>query len=187
MLAMYLVVGRSGDAWSWDRWRERRAGQGGPSPAVRTNLAIRLIQCHLCVIYLFGGISKMRGQMWWDGSAVWYAVANLEYQSFDLTWLVRYPLMISALTHLTVFWETFYCVLIWPRRTRPLMLLLAVAVHGGIALFLGMVTFGLAMLIANLAFVSSESVSAMATALRQRGWGRGRTLVKMQPTGRSSA
>jgi hypothetical protein len=125
----------------------------------------------MCVIYLFGGIGKMRGMDWWNGSAVWYASANLEYQSLSLTWLVYYPWLIALLTHLTVFWETFYPVLIWPRLTRPLFLAMAVVVHGGIALFLGMKTFGLVMLIGNLAFVAPEHVEQLVNLLlgKKRG------------------
>ena len=59
----------------------------------------------------------------------------------------------AFVAHLTVAWELSYCVLVWPRLTRPLVLALAVPLHLGIALFLGMITFGLVMLIGNLAFV----------------------------------
>ena len=161
MLAMYLMVGPSGAVYSVDHWLATRR-TGRPSPpaqaTVTANIAIRLIQLHMCVIYLFGGISKMRGQLWWDGSAVWYAIANLEYQSWDITWLINYPWLIALLTHITVIWETYYCVLVWPKATRPITLLLAVCVHSGIALCLGMITFGLVMIIGNLAFVSPATV-----------------------------
>ena len=30
---------------------------------------------------------KARGTSWWDGTAMWYAIANYEYQSMNLTWL----------------------------------------------------------------------------------------------------
>jgi hypothetical protein len=43
--------------------------------------------------------------------------------------------------------------LVWPRLTRPWILVIAFFVHAGIALFMGMITFGLMMLVANLAFV----------------------------------
>jgi hypothetical protein len=162
MLAMYLMVGPSGAVYSLDRWLFAGKTGGGVAPptTVTANIAIRLIQLHMCIIYLFGGISKMRGQLWWDGSAVWYAVANLEYQSWDMTWLIQYPWLIALLTHVTVIWETYYCVLVWPKATRTITLLLAVCVHGGIALFLGMITFGLAMMIGNLAFVSPAIVQS---------------------------
>ena len=82
------------------------------------------------------------------------AVGNLEYQSLSATWLIRFRYLAALLAHVTVFWETFYCVLVWPRLTRPIVLAIAAGVHLGIGLFLGMWTFGLAMLIANTAFVS---------------------------------
>lgn len=168
MLALYLMVGPCGAVYSVDRWLARRRAGGQATelaPSVSGNIAIRLIQLHMCVIYLFGGIAKMRGEMWWDGTAVWYSISNLEYQSFDMTWMVRYPWLIATLSHVTVFWETFYCALIWPKQTRPIALFLALSVHGGIALFLGMITFGLAMIFGNLAFVSPRLVDGCVRRL----------------------
>ena len=67
-------------------------------------------------------------------------------------------MLVNFLTHATVAWEISYCVLIWNRWTRPLVLLGAVAIHLGIVTALGMPTFGLAMLIANLSFVSPQLI-----------------------------
>jgi hypothetical protein len=173
LIATYLMIGDSGGAWSLDRWRATRKSLTthhsplGPSPAISTNIAIRLLQLHLCIIYLFGGIGKMRGEMWWDGSALWYAFASLEYQSLSMTWTVRYPWLLALLTHVTVFWETFYCFLVWPKLTRPICLALAVFVHLGIAACLGMTTFGLAMIIANLAFIYPETLRDLPRRLRK--------------------
>jgi hypothetical protein len=165
-IAMYLVVGPAGAVWSVDRWLAgRRQRLDPPPPAVTTNIAIRLLQLHMCVIYLFGGISKMRGDLWWDGSALWFGFANLEYQSLDMTWMVHMPWLLALLTHITVFWEAYYCFLVWPKLTRPICLGLAVAVHLGIALCLGMKTFGLAMIIGNLAFVAPAVVRGVVTWL----------------------
>jgi uncharacterized membrane protein YphA (DoxX/SURF4 family) len=165
-IATYLMLGSSGAVYSVDRWLAARRGELRPvEPTVGTNIAVRLLQVHMCIIYLFGGIGKMRGENWWDGSATWLALASLEYQSLDMTWLVRHRWLLALLTHVTVFWETFYCFLIWPKLTRPICLLLAVFVHGGIALFLGMKTFGLAMLIGNLAFIYPETVHGVVTWL----------------------
>ncbi|MCA9217765.1 MAG: HTTM domain-containing protein [Planctomycetales bacterium] len=162
MLAMYLIVGPCGAAYSVDNWlAKRKSGTNrAHQPTVSANVAIRLIQCHMCIMYLFAGIAKMRGGTWWDGSAVWFAIASFEYQSLDATWLGRWPHVIALLSHVTVFWETFYCVLVWPRLSRPIILVLAVAVHGGIAMYLGMITFGLAMLIGNFAFIEPKLVDA---------------------------
>ena len=67
-----------------------------------------------------------------------------------MTWLASHPVLIALASHATVFWELSYWALVWNRFTRPLVLWMAVFVHLGIALFMGMITFGLAMIIANL-------------------------------------
>lgn len=173
MLAMYLMLAPCGAVFSVDAIIRKRLGSAvetdpwlrrlfpDDSPSVMAGVATRLAQLHLCVIYLFGGLWKARGTTWWDGTALWFAAANLEYQSANLTWLGRFPTIFSALTHLTVFWEVFYCALVWPRLTRPIVLAMAVAVHGGIALFLGMITFGSMMIVANAIFVPPDWIAKL--------------------------
>jgi hypothetical protein len=154
MLSMYLSISRCGDTWSLDQ----RFGLAQTCGRHWQNrLATRLIQLHLCVIYFFGGLGKARGWMWWDGTAMWYSVASYEYQSLDMTWIGRYPTLGSILTHATLFWEITYAALVWPRLTRPWVLLLGFLVHLGIACFLGMATFGLMMIVANSVFISLEN------------------------------
>jgi hypothetical protein len=163
LLVMYLAVGPSGAAFSVDRWlQSRKAGVPLPvEPSWSANLAIRLIQVHMCIIYLFAGLAKLTGPAWWDGTAMWMALGNLEYQSLDMVWIAQWPLLINLLTHVTVFWEISYSALVWPRLTRPIVLLLAIPLHMGIAICLGMMTFGLIMLVGNLAFVPPEFIRAL--------------------------
>ncbi len=157
-LSLYLMLGPSGLRYSVDAWRAKRAGRLMDRPSVTANIAVRLMQCQLCVMYLFAGLSKLQGQTWWTGLAVWGGVANQEYQTLDLTWLASWPLLVNFLTHATVAWELSYCVLIWNRWTRPLVLFGAIGIHLGIVTALGMPTFGLAMLIANVSFVGPKLV-----------------------------
>jgi hypothetical protein len=171
MLAMYLWIGPCGACFSVDAWLRNKREQGrGEAPPVRpielsitANIAIRLIQCHMCLIYLFSALGKAQGQTWWDGTAIWLAVANREYQSWDATWLASWPLLGSAISHITVLWELSYSALIWPRLWRPLMLAMAVGVHLGIGLWMGMMSFGLAMIVGNLAFVEAYYVRTLLT------------------------
>ncbi|MDA7978913.1 MAG: HTTM domain-containing protein [Pirellulales bacterium] len=155
LLAIYLVVGPSGARYSVDRLITRWRGkpQMDVLPSVGANVGIRLIQLHMCVIYLFAGIGKS-GLTWWNGEAMWLSVASYEYQSMDMTWLANWPITLAVLTHVSVWWEMSYCVLVWPRITRPILIALAFPLHIGIAAFMGMITFGYIMIVGNLAFVS---------------------------------
>ncbi len=186
MLALYLIVSRAGNVWSVDAWMTNHKLLGDPSrssglrsigsalmnwgddgrPGWTNTLSTRLIQLHLCVIYFFGGVGKLRGSLWWDGSAMWFSVSAYEYQSFDMTWIGHFPWIASIATHVALFWEVMYCAIIWPRYTRPIALSIALLVHGGIALFLGMVTFGWMMIVANFAFIEPEWVLSWLSRLR---------------------
>jgi len=170
MLAMYLMLGGAGEAFSLDRLIEkwRYPKRKLPTTSTAANVSIRLIQLHMCVIYLFAGTGKLLGDTWWEGTAMWGAVANSEYQSMDMTWLASYPLLIALLTQVSLAWELTYSALVWPRLTRPLVLFMAIPLHLGIALCMGMVTFGLAMLIANLAFVSPWIIRELEVSIRSK-------------------
>ncbi len=159
LLLLYLAIGPSGAAYSVDRWRALRRGRSSRGqPRIDANLAIRLIQLHMCLIYLVAGLGKLLGETWWAGTALWGAFANFEYQTIDMTWLAWHPLLVNLVTHTILFWEISYCVLVWPRLIRPLILALAIPLHLGIALSMGMMSFGLVMLVGNLAFVSPAVV-----------------------------
>lgn len=167
---MYLMLAPSGSCFSIDAILRRRYADKRLTsrrlvwlfpeavPTVSANIATRLLQLHLCVIYLFGGLAKARGESWWDGTAIWFSVGNYEYQSVDMTWLANFPRLFTAMSHITLFWEIFYCAIIWPRRTRPIALAMAVAIHGGIALTMGMMTFGFMMIAANGIFIEPKTV-----------------------------
>jgi hypothetical protein len=167
LLTLYLAIGPSGQALSVDRWLAGRRGgaeASRPAPSAAANLAQRLIQVHMCVIYFFAGVSKLQGPAWWNGEAMWRAFANLEYQSADMTWLAWHPWLVNLITHASIAWELSFCVLIWLRLWRPLVLAGAVVLHLGIGLFLGMWTFGLVMLIGCASFLPAEAVRQFVAA-----------------------
>ena len=157
-LCMYCAIGNSGGAYSIDRMLAFGKSVPAPLPSATTTIAIRLIQIHLCVVYFFAAIGKLQGDTWWTGEAVWWAMACYEYQQIDMTWLAKYLPLVNAMTLLSLFWELLYPALIWPRLTRPIMLVAAVMVHLGIGLCMGMMEFGLVMLVANMAFLERPPV-----------------------------
>ncbi len=154
LLAIYLAISPCGTSFSVDRWwHSQRQGRGAVADSVMATIATRLIQLHMCVIYLFAGLGKLQGDSWWNGQAIWGAIANYEYQTLDLTFLADHMGVVNLLTWGTIAWETSYPFLVWPRLSRPVVIGAAVAVHLGIGMGMGMMTFGLAMIIGNMAFL----------------------------------
>jgi predicted DCC family thiol-disulfide oxidoreductase YuxK len=183
---LYLAAtGASGQAVSLDRffgrWRQaraiagRRRGSGGirwdlprgvPEPSISANLALRLIQLHLCVIYGTAGLAKLQGTAWWNGLAIWGTLASGEFRLLDFTWIAAYPLLLNVLTHGALALEVVYPALIWVPIFRPLFLALIVTLHLGIGVTApGLTEFALAMIAGNLAFVSGGWLRSLVTGL----------------------
>jgi Vitamin K-dependent gamma-carboxylase len=175
VLLLYLMIGPSGAALSVDRlltsWWARRRGLPAPEPrpSVSANLAIRLIQIHACIIYGAAGLAKLQGQAWWYGIAPWGTLANFEYTPMQYPlyvdflrflaktrWLYESTMTIGALG--TLVFEIGYPFLIWRPAFRTIWLWIAVLLHAGIGMFLGLRTFSFLMLAFNLAFVSPGTV-----------------------------
>lgn len=156
-LCLYLAIGNSGGTYSVDAWLAKRRGAGqGNEFCTSTQIATRLIQIHMCIVYLFAAIGKLQGDMWFNGEAIWGALASYEYQTLDMTWLGQHMWLVAILTLGSLAWELSYAALIWPKLTRPIVLAVAIPVHLGIGICMGMMTFGLIMLVGNFAFVNPK-------------------------------
>lgn len=165
--ALYLAVScASGAAWSLDRWLAQRRGVSGPPRlSIPANLGLRLIQLHLCIVYGMAGLAKLQGPAWWNGTAFGLVLMTSEFRSLiDVSWLVRYEVAVNLATHTTMAFELLYPILIWNRWARPLLLAVAVALHLGIGVTLGLNEFGLAMIAGNLAFLTRNRPAGSTTA-----------------------
>jgi hypothetical protein len=182
MLTLYLMFAPTGDAVSVDRliarYRERRrARQAGEAPGdlpVRwswsANAVIRLIQLHMCLVYLCSGLAKLQGPAWWGGYATWTTINIPEFALVDMRWLGRMPdgvwqSLTLITTYATLAFEIAFPFIIYSRALRPLTLFMAVALHLGIGLFMGLGAFGCIMLAGCLSFVSPSGLRWFLDAL----------------------
>jgi hypothetical protein len=197
IVLFYLLISPCGAAWSVDRlirkwWVKAKPGVVAwwyrllrrpaptdlapaapvpdlPEPSIAANVAIRLLQIHLCIIYLIAGLAKLLGRAWWDGSAIWMTLGNYEFapMQFDLylrflRFLGSHQLLYEAFMTggglFTLAFEIGYAFLVWRPRLRWFFLASALLLHGGIGLFLGLKTFSFMMLVMNMAFLRKEEV-----------------------------
>jgi hypothetical protein len=167
-LLIYLCIGPSGSFLSVDRWlaRLRQAGDAAePQPSLWANLSIRLIQVHTAMFFLMMGLTKLNGEGWWDGVAIWSLLAQTQSRPLDLTFLQRSgqvgEFFVNFWTHAVVYYELAFPVLIWNRHARPLLLGLGVVIWLSLILASGLLLFGLTMLAATAAFIPAERYRAL--------------------------
>jgi hypothetical protein len=159
MLLFYLSLSPAGKNLSLDRliWT-KKTDDGVPPPEASwtANLGLRLIQVHLAGFYLMMGLSKLAGETWWDGTAVWWLIAHPESRIVDLTGLGYHPFVINFWTHIIVLFELAFALFVWNRWARPLLLLVAIPMWLSLAIVSAQPAFCLVMLLANLAFVPAD-------------------------------
>jgi hypothetical protein len=167
MVMLYLCLAPCGRRFSIDRLRARRAAGAAPLELQPTSdlsttatIATRLIQVHLALLVAMMGFSKLTGEVWWTGTGVWWLIARQESRLVDLSWLYSSPKLIAVWSHLVVFFELAFGVLVWVPLARPLLLALGVAVWASLALVTGETTFALMLCVASLAFVPPAFVRA---------------------------
>jgi hypothetical protein len=137
----YLLVFPSGRAWTF-------ASRPAPHRAETIPVGcLRVMQFHLCAIYLAAGLDKAMGRQWWNGEAIWQIVSQPIFSTFDLSWLARPSWIPTLAGWSTLLVEIGYVFFIWPRRTRKLWGIATLGLHLGIGLFMGLVFFSSVMIL----------------------------------------
>ena len=158
----YLFVLPSGRAW---RLPSRPVSQG-PEETIPVG-CLRVMQVHLCVIYLAAGLDKATGSQWWNGEAIWQTVSQPIFSTFDLSWLARHSWIPMLAGWGTLVVEIGYAFLIWPGRTRKAWCIATIGLHLGTCLFMGLVFFSSVMiLLTSCLFLIPEEVMERAVAPR---------------------
>jgi hypothetical protein len=117
VLLWCLAIGRSGAAWSLDRWFRGRAEP--PQPSVRGRIALGLIQVHATAIALASLFAQLKGDVWWDGTAAWWLAARADSRVIDLTSLfARSEYACNLVTHGITAFEAVFAVGIWFTATQ---------------------------------------------------------------------
>ncbi|WP_298736026.1 hypothetical protein [uncultured Chitinophaga sp.] len=132
----------------------------GAADSAWNTLSIRVLQLHLCIVYLASGIEKSMGIQWWNGEAIWQTLMHTQFSRFDMSWLSEYPWLARLICWSTLLVEIGYPVYMWFRPLRLYGYLAVVLLHLGIAICMGLELFGAAMIIFSTAAFGWPYVTA---------------------------
>lgn len=178
MLMFYLALSPCGATHSFDRWRALRKGSVAADPANvpatisswrhapprwSATVTLRLIQVHLCAIYVFMALAQWGGgggeTPWATGDAIWLLAAR-PTAGLSFRWLASAPVLIDLWTHGMWIFEFAFPLAIWARRARPALLVLAALVWLAFGCLTGQFAFCLLMIVATWAFWPERQVAA---------------------------
>ncbi|MDR7556104.1 MAG: DCC1-like thiol-disulfide oxidoreductase family protein [Armatimonadota bacterium] len=164
--ARLAPVGRTAAAWS-ARW----AATGRAVRAVAHNAGVALIVAQLSLVYLSTGFYKTMGELWQQGTALYYILRVDEFSLPGRAEVVyrSTPLVVLG-TYGTVVFELMFLPCLANRWTRYAVLATGVAFHAAIAYLMGLVTFAWSMLSLYPLLVTDDEYRGLAAWVRRR-WG----------------
>lgn len=133
-----------------------------------TSVFYRMLQLQLCIIYFYSGVEKLKGQTWWDGTALWSVFANPQMVIADLTWTKHFPFLILTISFGTILFELYFPVLVWVKKMRPYFLAAGICFHAGIGFLLALWGFALVMISPYALFLPQSFIKQKIEKLNRR-------------------
>lgn len=164
---LLLACSQADQAFSVDSWlagRRTWAQQWSVEAAVWPQ---RLLQLQVAVVYCQATISKLAGNTWCDGTAVYYATHVLAYQKFAIPFIFENIVTVKLLTWAALAIEFALFTLIWYRPWRYYILGAGVMLHLGIDWCLNIPLFEYLMIAGYICFFDGDQLSKISQLARQ--------------------
>lgn len=133
-------------------------------------MALCLVVAQLCLVYLGAGLYKVQGNLWQNGTAMYYPVSSEAYGIFP--WLSNLITMnswvVSLITYVTVVAQIAFPFMLFDKISRRIALVLILGMHSGIAIVMRLPFFSGIMASADAVLVSSATWITIRTWLASR-------------------
>ena len=169
LITFYMMLAPCGAAYSLDERRATRL-RGTVAEPLIVPWAQRLIQLHVCLIYLNTAILKCNGATWLNGTALHFVLYNDEVGRFHLGTLREYPILVNFLTHGAIFTEFCLAFLLWFRATRAWVACAGLLLHIGILLTVNIPIFGELITACYLTFLTPVELDRLLATVDPRIW-----------------
>jgi uncharacterized membrane protein YphA (DoxX/SURF4 family) len=143
----YLMLSPLPDRYSFDHWVTKTK----PKNPQALGFWRRVLQVQLCFVYFIGGVGKLLGNGWWDGSNLWRALIRPPFNLVPPDVLIRFKYALPVLGISICLIEVSYSIFIWIKKTRLIWLVCILAMHVAIGLLMGLYLFALVMIVMNVA------------------------------------
>ncbi|TYS07364.1 HTTM domain-containing protein [Bacillus subtilis] len=121
------------------------------------NFGVLSIIVQLCILYLNSSLYKVMGELWQNGTAIYYI---LQVQEFNLPWIsniiISSDFLIVSSTYFTILLQVAFPFLLFNKVTKYIALALLITLHLGIAVVMGLITFSLTIIVIDAILISDK-------------------------------
>lgn len=162
--------------WSFDAWWRARRGPATDRPTVRRalglahNTGVLAIVVQVCLIYGISGLYKVQGEVWQNGTAMYYAMRSSEFYQPGLSELIYgNSVLLTIATYTIVFFQVSFPFLVflggkWGRR---IAVMFGVFFHFGIFAFMHLTTFAFFMISVDVMLLEDADLRWISRQIRR--------------------
>lgn len=126
------------------RWRLReRPGEPDPAPQIPRLWPMLILFMSLASMYFVSAIHKVESEFWREGLGLWMPATLPLSAWLTPTFLLDYPGIMKAMSHIVLVFEYVFVFALWSRRLWLPLAILGVGFHVGIAIFFPIPIFAL--------------------------------------------
>lgn len=131
------------------------------------NIAVLAIATQVMVLYSVAGLTKAYGDLWHHGTAMYY-ISQVQWFSLPaMRDVFKSPFVTTILSYATVLYEVWFPVAVISPLRRT-WIVIGVLFHVGIAFFMGLITFSIAMIALDLVFITDQEYAYIKEIIS--GW-----------------
>ena len=152
-----------------------RTALAGSLSAWLHNVAVAAVTAQICVLYATSGLMKTYGEVWHQGTAMYY-ISQVEWVSLPLLReMFKNPLITTVATYVPMLFMVTFPVAIFS-RLKVVYVAVGFGLHLGIAVMMGLITFSTAMVGLELFLLNDREYARLDEVV---GWAsaRGRAAV----------
>lgn len=160
IILFYLIFAQTTKYLSIDSYLVKKRNKSSESSFYSNalhNFAVLASITQLCVLYLNSAYYKVMGEVWQNGTAIYYILQVEEFSHpFFRSIINSSDFLIVAGTYATLLVQMAFPFLLFNKKTKYIGLILVVGMHLGIAIVMGLYTFSATMLVVDLLLISNE-------------------------------
>ncbi len=133
-----------------------------------SNLSLLMAKIQVCIVYFIAGHSKLAGDLWSNGTALYYTLSVSEVSLNSVRDIVKiiHPIFIVLPAYFLLAFQLSFPWLIWFKSTRKFMIFAGSVIHLGISFIMGLTFFGYVLCISYCLFYDEADVKLFESRMK---------------------
>lgn len=178
IILFYLLFANCTAYFSLDseKYKEKRSHKQytffNKMKSILHNFAVISSIIQLCILYLTSGLYQAMGEMWSNGTAIYYILQVDEFSHpFFRDIILNSTLLVVILTYLSIIIKVSFPFLLFNKKTKYLAVLSVVIFHLGIAISMGLISFSLTLIVIEFLLITDSEYSKLHVFFSNKsGW-----------------